>query len=53
LQVNEVFAKHGLNVQVIIYVKEEGGDLSTMTTILTSIVSGRVLGFAIPFVGSY
>jgi hypothetical protein len=24
-----------------------------MTTILTSIVSGRVLGFAIPFVGSY
>jgi len=52
LQVNEVFAKHGFNAQVIIYVKEEGGDLSTMTTILTSIVSCRVLGFAIPFVRS-
>ncbi len=52
LQVNEVFAKHGFNVLVIIYFKEERGDLSTMTIILTSIVSCRVLGFAIPFAGS-
>jgi hypothetical protein len=34
LQVIEVFAKHGLNAHVIIYVKEERGDLSTMITIL-------------------
>ncbi len=52
LQVNEVFAKHGFNAHVIIYVKEEGGDLWTMTTILTSIVSCRVFWFAMPFVGS-
>jgi len=30
LQVNEVFAKHGFNAHVIIYVKEEGGDLLIM-----------------------
>jgi hypothetical protein len=52
LQVNEVFAKHGFNAHVIIYVKEEGGDLLTMTIILISIVSCRVLGFAIPSVRS-
>jgi hypothetical protein len=28
LQVNEVLAKHGLNVQVIAYVKDEGGYLN-------------------------
>jgi hypothetical protein len=39
LQVNEVLAKHGLNVRVIAYVKDEGGNLSTMTTTLTFVVS--------------
>ncbi len=39
LQVNEVLTKHGLNVQVIAYVKDKGGDLSTMTQALISIVS--------------
>jgi len=38
LQVNEVLTKHGLNVQVIAYVKDKGGDLSTMTQALISIV---------------
>jgi hypothetical protein len=39
LQVNEVLTKHGLNVQVIAYVKDKRGDLSTMTQALISIVS--------------
>jgi hypothetical protein len=52
LQVNEVFAKHGLNAWVIAYVKNEGGNLSTMTIALTSIVSCEVLGLTTPFVGA-
>jgi hypothetical protein len=39
LQVNEVLAKPGLNAWVIVYVKNKGGNLSTMTQALTSIVS--------------
>jgi hypothetical protein len=31
LQVNELLTKHGLNFQVIIYVKDEGDRFSTMT----------------------
>ncbi len=52
LQVNEVLTKHGFNAQVITYVKDEGGNLSTMTTTLTSVVSCEVLGLATPFVGA-
>ncbi len=33
LQVNEIFVKHGLNVQVITTIKDETNNLSTMTTI--------------------
>ncbi len=40
LQVNEVFA----NVWVIEYIKDEKGNLSTMTIALTSVVSCEVLG---------
>jgi len=39
LQMNDLFAKHKLNVYVLAYVKNEGNSLSTMTFILTSIVS--------------
>jgi hypothetical protein len=39
LQVNVMLAKHGFNVQVIAYVKDKGGNLSTMTQALISIVS--------------
>lgn len=36
LQVNEVLAKHGLNVWVIAQVKDKGANLSTITQTLTS-----------------
>jgi len=39
LQVNDLFAKHKLNVYVLTYAKDEGNKISTMTSILTSIVS--------------
>jgi hypothetical protein len=47
LEVNEVLAKHEFNVQLISYVKDERGNLSTMTQ-----VSCEKLGLAHPFVGS-
>jgi len=34
LQINDVLAKYGLNVQIITYVKDEGGNLNTMTNAL-------------------
>jgi hypothetical protein len=39
LQVNDLFAKHKLNAYVFTYVKDEGNNFSTMTSILTSIGS--------------
>lgn len=39
LQVNEVLAKHGLKVLVIAYVKNKGGNISTMTQAFLSILS--------------
>jgi len=44
--------KHGFNIQVITYVKDEGGNFSTMTKILISIISCEGLSLAQPFVGS-
>jgi len=52
LQVNEVLTKHGFNAQVITYVKDEGGNLSTKTNVLTTIISCEVLGLTTPFVGA-
>ncbi len=52
LEVNGILAKHGFNVQLISYVKNERGNISTMTQTLTSIVSCEKLGLAHPFVGS-
>jgi hypothetical protein len=47
-----MLVKHGFNAQVIAYAKGEVSNLSTMTTILTSIISCEVLKMATPFVGS-
>jgi hypothetical protein len=52
LQVNDVFTKYGLNIRIITYVKDEGGNLNTMTNALTSIVSCETLGLQTPLVGS-
>jgi hypothetical protein len=52
LQVNDVFAKHGLNAQIITYVKDERVNFNTMTNVLISIVSCEALGLQTPFVGS-
>jgi hypothetical protein len=35
IQVNEVLATYGLNVKLLAYVKNEGNNLTTMTTALT------------------
>jgi hypothetical protein len=53
LQVSEVLKKHGHNVQVIAYVKNEGGNISTMTQALTFVVSCEKLGLAHLSVGSF
>jgi hypothetical protein len=47
-----VFAKHGLNIHVFGYVKDEGSNLATMTSTLTFVMSCEVLGLSTPFVGS-
>ncbi len=52
VNLNEIFAKLELNVQVITYVKDEGGNISTMTQVLIYIISCEGLGLAQPFVGS-
>ncbi len=49
---NVMALQHVLNACVIAYVKNKGGNLSTMTQALTSIVSCEKLGLAHPFVGS-
>ncbi len=49
---NHLLAKHGINVHVIKYVKDERGDFSTMISILTFVVSCEVLGLFTPFVGT-
>jgi len=45
LQVNEVLVKHGLNTWVIVYAKDEGGHLSTMTTTLIFLYHVRYYGW--------
>jgi hypothetical protein len=47
--VNDLLAKHGINVHDITYVKDEKGDFSTMISILTFVVSYEVLGLSTPF----
>jgi len=44
LQLIEVLAKHGFNVGVIVYVKDEGGNFSTMINTLVFVVSCEVFG---------
>ncbi len=38
IQVNEVLAAYGLNVNILTYVKDEGSNLSTMISVLTFVV---------------
>jgi len=52
IQMN-VFAKHGLNIHDLTYVKDEGNNFATMTFALTFVVSCEVLGLSTFFVGSY
>ncbi len=52
LQVNDILAKYGLNTCVLLYVKDERNNLSTMTSTLTFIVSCEVLGLSTPFIGA-
>jgi hypothetical protein len=51
IQVNDVFAKHGLSTHILAYVKNERSNLATMTFALTFVVSCEVLGLLAPFVG--
>ncbi len=53
IQVNEVLTTYGFNVKILAYVKDEGNNLSTMTTTLIFIVFYKVLGLTTPFIGSY
>jgi hypothetical protein len=53
LQVNDVLAKHGFNACILAYFKDEGSNLSIMTSTLASVVSCEILGLLAPFVGSY
>ncbi len=52
LQVNDVLARHELNVHVFTYVKDKGSNLSTMSSSLTFVVSCEVMGLSVPFVGA-
>ncbi len=45
LQVNDVLAKHGLNAQVLAYVKDKGRNFSTMIIISTLVVSCEVFEY--------
>jgi len=53
IQVNEVLATYGFNAKILAYVKDQNNNLSIMTTTLTFIISCKVLGLTMPFIGSY
>jgi hypothetical protein len=50
LQVNDLLSKHGLNVCVIAWVKNEGGNLSSMIYVLTYVVFYEIFCLFTPFV---
>ncbi len=52
MQVSDVLAKHGFNILVHAYVKNERNNLTTMTSTLTSIVCCEIFGLLVTFVGS-
>jgi len=52
LQVNYFLVKHGLNVCVIAYVKDEGGNISAMTFVSTFITYCEVLSLFTRFAGT-
>jgi len=53
IQVNEVLVAYGFNTKILAYVKDEGNNLSTMTTALTFIVSYQELRLTTPLIRSY
>jgi hypothetical protein len=50
LQMNDLLAKHGLNVCVLVYVKDHANNISIMTFVFTLIVYCEILGMLVPFV---
>jgi len=52
IQMNEVLATYVLNVKIMAYVKDEGNNLITMTNALIFVVSCKLLGLTMPFIGS-
>jgi hypothetical protein len=52
LEVNDVLEKYGFKFQIITYIKDEGGNLNTMTNALISTISCEILSLQTPFVGS-
>jgi hypothetical protein len=53
IQVNEVLVAYGFNTKILAYVKDEGNNLSIMTTALTFIVSYQELRLTTPLIRSY
>lgn len=47
---NDLLSKHGLNVCVIAYVKNEGGNIYTMIYVLTYVMSYEIFRLFTPFV---
>jgi hypothetical protein len=52
LQVNNIITKHGLNIYVLGYVKDERSNLSTMISTLTYVVPHEVLELSTLFIGA-
>ncbi len=52
LQLNDLLSKHRLDVCVIAYVKNEGGNISTLIYVLTYVVFYEILGLFTPFVST-
>jgi hypothetical protein len=52
IHMNEMLATYGLNVKILAYVKDEGSNLSTITSVLTSIIYCGLLGLTTPFIRS-
>jgi hypothetical protein len=52
IQVNEVLVTYGLNVKILAYVKDEGNNISTMISVLTSSFFANYLKLTTPFIGS-
>jgi hypothetical protein len=50
LQMNDLLVKHGLNLRVLVYVKDQANNLSIMPFTFILIVSCEILGMLVPYV---